>query len=126
MTSLPDLTQGVKNWLSRPAHYTAPSLQPEPRMPEPIVSVPVTSTNLVVNQTFTELLTSAQVLAGIVIGAFASDPSGLASISKGWPAWLAVAAAGALQYLKTKYLSNSNAATIALASSVSAQASTST
>jgi len=86
------------------------------------VSVPVSSTNLVIPPVLSWMHTAFQSTAVAVFTYFAAD---LTTFTKGWPAWLALLVAAALEYLKTKYLRASNDATIkaldSLATKVEAQ-----
>jgi hypothetical protein len=89
-----------------------------PAAPVPSITVPVTSTNVVVDQTYTAFLSAVQAFAAGVLGTFVQDPSAILTLTHGWPAWLAVAAGAGIQYIKTQYLTASNNATVNLLSSL--------
>ena len=91
-------------------------------MSDPVVQVPISSTNAVVSQTFTNVVAAFQALGMGFLGYLANDPSALISITKGWPAWAAIAGVAGLQWVKTKYLTNSNSTTVQLVNSIVNQA----
>jgi hypothetical protein len=79
-------------------------------MAEPTVTVPISSTNVVASQIFTQLVGWLQAAAVGVGGYLLANPSVTAS----WPAWAAFAASAGLAYLKGAYLQGSNQGTITL------------
>jgi hypothetical protein len=120
---LPEVPPGVKRWLEKdiPAPMHDSTEQPMTALasaPEPTVSVPVSSTNLVVSQIFTEVMTAAQVAGGIVLGSVLNDPGALTSLTHGWPGWLAAMAIAGLQWVKKTYFDASNAATVSTVSAL--------
>ena len=77
---------------------------------EPTVTVPISSTNVVASQIFTQLVGWLQAAAVGVGGYLLANPSVTAS----WPAWAAFAASAGLAYLRGTYLQGSNQGAITL------------
>jgi len=123
---LPEISLGVKRWLEKNNPSTVPVydlVEPDPvdsaaAVPEPSVSVPVSSTNLVISQIFTETLTAAQTIGGIAIGAILASPGAISSITGGWPAWAGAVVIALAAWVKKTYFDASNAATVGTVSSL--------
>jgi hypothetical protein len=95
---------------STPAHSEAP-------VPE--VTVPITSTNLVIPQLGQKILTWLQML-GVGVATTFADQIGVLSF-KGMPAYVAIAFIAAIEYYKHCYVHASNDATVELANAVEAK-----
>ena len=94
----------------QPATRDAAPLEMALMAAEPTVTVPISSTNVVASQIFTQLVGWLQAAAVGVGGYLLANPSVTAS----WPAWAAFAASARLAYLKGAYLQGSNQGTITL------------
>ena len=86
-------------------------------MAEPTVAVPISATNVIVSQIFTQLLGWLQAAAVGAAGYMLANPS----VTSSWPSWGAFAAAAGLAYLKGTYLSGSNQGTKDLVNALQTQ-----
>jgi hypothetical protein len=103
----------VKVWLTSLFHSA-----PGAVMSDPVVTVPLSQTNAVISQTWTQVLGWLQAFALGAAGYVLGD----ATITSHWPAWVAAVVAAGAAGLRATYNSTSNQTTTALVKAAQAPA----